>query len=151
MRSTVLAAAALLLIPPPAAAAGPDRLSITIGSYHTDTSYDWHEVNPGVFLTWENVGPLDLSLGAFRNSFGGAAVAAVAAFPLIDWQSGQLAVFGGLGWYPGHGDEFLAHAGDLVPMGGLQLRQGNVFVQLMPGKIEPPEAIIAVGLTFKLN
>lgn len=147
---TVLAAAALL-ITPLAAAAGPDRLSLTLGSHHTDTGHDWHEVNPGVFVTWENVGPVDLSAGAFLNSFGGPSVAAVAALPLIEWESGQLAVFGGAAWYPGHGHEFLIHAGDVVPMGGLQLRQGPVFVQIMPGKIEPPEAIVAFGLTFKLN
>jgi hypothetical protein len=145
----IRAAIAAAMIAAPAAA--QDRLSVTIGSHHTDRSYDWSEVNPGVFATWENVGPLDLSLGAFRNSFGGPSVAAVAAFPLARWEDGQLAVFGGAAWYPGHGDEFLVHAGAFVPMGGLQVRHGPVFVQLMPGKIEPPEAIIAGGLTFKIN
>lgn len=143
-------AAALIAIPA-AVSASPDRFSVTIGSHHTDRSYDWSEVNPGVFLTWENVGPVDLSGGAFLNSFGGPSVAAVAALPLVEWISGEIAVFGGLAWYPGYGDEFLVHAGDIVPMGGLQIRQGIAFVQIAPGKIEPLEGIFAFGLTFPLN
>lgn len=148
--ASILAAVALCFAAASPAAA-QDRLSITLGSHHTDDSHDWEELNPGVFLTWEDTGPLDLSLGAFRNSFGGPSVAAVAALPLAEWQDGQLAVFGGAAWYPGHGDEFLVHAGDLVPMGGLQVRHGPVFVQLMPGKIEPPEAIVAFGITLRIG
>ena len=145
----IRAAALLSLLAAPAAA--QDRISITLGSHHTDDSYEWEEVNPGVFLTWEDRAGLDLSVGAFRNSFGGPSLAAVAGVPLTDWQHGGLSVFGGLAYYPGHGDAFLVRAGDVVPMLGLQVRHGPVFVQAMPGKIEPPEVILAVGLTFKLN
>jgi hypothetical protein len=137
---------AVLLASP---AAAQDRISITLGSHHTDTSYQWEEVNPGLFLTWER--GLDYSVGAFRNSFGGPSVAAVAALPVARWQDGQAAIFGGLAYYPGHGEEFLARVGDVVPMGGIQVRHGNVFMQAMPGKFEPLEMIFAVGLTFNLG
>ena len=57
-------------------------------------------------------------------------------------------MFGGLAIYPGDGDEFLVHAGDLVPMGGLQVRYRNIFVQIMPAD---NMTVIAAGVTMKLG
>jgi hypothetical protein len=134
----------MAMTPNPAAA--QDRISVTLGSHHTDDSYEWEEVNPGLFLTWE--GKVDLSAGTFLNSFGGPSIAATAYVPVVEWQGGECGGFLGAAWYPGYGEEFLIRAGDVVPMGGIQCRAGNVFAQVMPGKIEPLEAIFAVGLTW---
>lgn len=142
----IRALAFLLFIASPAAA--QDRVSILIGSHHTE-DYAWEEVNPGLFLTWE--GPVDLSAGIYRNSFGRPSAALTAALPVIRWQDGGLSLLGGAAYYPGNGDNFAVHAGDLVPLVGLQARHGNVFAQIMPGKVEPPEVIIAYGLTFAIG
>lgn len=129
--------------------AGPDRVSILTGSRHIGTDYPFQEVNPGLFLTWEDRAfGLDYSLGAYRNSFGKLSVAATAALPLIDRDRFQIALFGGLAIYPGDGDKFLISAGDAVPVAGLQARYGNGFVQIMPGD---GMAIVAFGLTFPVN
>ncbi len=131
--------------------AGPDRVSILLGSHHTE-EYAWEEANPGMFLTWEDASfGLDYSIGAYRNSFGKGSIAALAGLELVSWDQGAASAFCGAAWYPGNGHHFLIRAGDLVPLCGLQLRQGPVFAQLMPGKIEPPELILAFGLTFAMG
>lgn len=143
-----IALAAGAVLAAPAASAGPDRWSVLLGSHHTESAA-WEELNPGVFVTWE--GPVDWSLGAYRNSFGKLSLAGTAGVRLASWDAGDLSLFGGLAWYPGNGDNFVVHAGDVVPLVGLQLRQGNFFAQLMPGKMEPPEAIVTFGLTFPVE
>jgi ribosomal protein L24E len=141
----------LLFLAPWPADAGPDRVSILLGSHHTE-DYAWEEANPGVFLTWEDGSfGLDYSLGAYRNSFGTGSVAAIAGLELMAWEEGAASAFCGAAWYPGNGQHFLIHAGDVVPLCGLQLRQGPIFAQLMPGKVEPPELILAFGLTFAIG
>lgn len=146
----------------------PDRVSVLMGTHHAfeipmtaalTGDHDWTEVNPGVFLTWEGkhdapLGALDWSVGAYRNSFGDLSIAAVASLDLIEWEArggGALGVFAGLAHYPDTGQHFAVHWGDVVPLGGVQLRQGNLFVQVLPGKFEPLSPIVSFGLTFDLN
>lgn len=147
MTRILLIAAAIGLATP--TLAQPDRLSILMGSRHPGAKATFEQVNPGAFLTWEDRAlGLDYSLGIYRNSFGRASVAATAALPVIERGRLQVAVFGGLALYPGHGDQFAAHAGDVVPIGGLQARYGHGFVQIMPGD---GMAVVAFGMTFPLQ
>jgi hypothetical protein len=131
------------------AAAEPDRVSILLGSAHPGAARSFEQVNPGVFLTWKDRAfGLDYSVGAYRNSFGRASIAATAALPVIDRGQFQLALFGGLAVYPGNGADFAIHAGDVVPIAGVQARVGHGFVQVIPGD---DMAVVAFGLTFLIN
>lgn len=98
MNGRVFLLAALLAAP---AMADPDRVSILLGSQHLGAALAFEQVNPGVFVTWEDRAlGLDLSVGAYRNSYGRGSVAALAALPVLEWPAGQVAVFGGLALYP---------------------------------------------------
>lgn len=134
-----------------AAAAGPDRLSVLLGSHHVGGSgFDGR--NPGLFLTWEERGPgFDLTLGAYRNSYGRGSVVATAALPVLRWREGALSLFAGAAWYPGNGRNFRVQVGDLVPIGGVQIRHRNVFVQILPSDGRHTRAVIAGGITYQIK
>lgn len=143
----ILTVLSLILASP--ATADPDRISILLGSQHPGANVSYEQINLGVFLTWEDrTWGLDYSVGAYRNSYGRASVAATAALPVIERGQLALAVFGGLALYPGNGQNFAVSAGDLVPIAGLQARLGHGFVQVMPGD---GMAVVAFGLTFPLD
>lgn len=145
----VLLLTALLSNP---ATAEPDRMSVLLGSQHLGASVNFEQVNPGVFLTWEHRAlGLDYSVGAYRNSYGRGSVAVLAALPVVKWPKGQVAVFAGLALYPHDGRTFRTHVGDVVPMGGIQIRQGNTFTQIMPGDGGVADAVISFGITFELG
>ncbi|MEM6887322.1 MAG: hypothetical protein AAF636_04190 [Pseudomonadota bacterium] len=134
---------------PTLAYAGPDRLSVLLGTEHFNATRDFQEFNPGLFLTWEST--YDYSVGLFYNSYEEVS-------PIVtvgrDWEVApnfDLGVFGGLAIYPGDGDEFRISAGDLVPLVGLQARYGNVFAQFIPADGDSVDAVLAIGLTFELN
>lgn len=143
MLKTLTVAVALMATP---ALAAPDRVSILLGSNHVGATDHFEEVNPGVFLTWDW-----LTVGAYRNSYGKASVAVTGALPLIKWKTGELSAFAGVALYPGDGRRFAVHAGDVVPVGGLQLRQGNMFMQVIPSDGKAVDAIVSFGMTFDLN
>lgn len=150
MIRAILIAATLLATP---AAADPDRISLLLGSAHPGDGGYFDSRNPGLFLTWEERGvlALDLSAGIYRNSYGSASVAATAALPLIRWDGGEASVLAGLALYPGDGRSFAVHAGDLVPLAGIQIRHRQLFVQILPGDGKAADAVIAAGITFPLN
>lgn len=130
-------------------AADPDRISILLGSQHPGASVAYEQVNPGIFLTWEDRAMgLDFSAGVYRNSYGRASIAATAAFPVIEHGKFQASIFGGLAVYPGNGADFAFHAGDLVPIAGIQARFGHGFLQVMPGD---GMTVLAFGLTFPVE
>ena len=141
---------ALLLLTAPAHA-DPDRLSLLIGSAHVGgVGFDGR--NPGIFATWEDRAlGLDYSLGAYRNSYGRASVVATAALPVIDWRDGALSVFAGAAFYPGDGRRFAVHLGDVVPIGGVQIRHHNMFLQIMPSDGAAVDAVIAGGITWEIG
>lgn len=147
----ILAALALVISFALPVHAGPDRLSILLGSHHAGgAGFDGR--NPGLFLTWEDRGPgLDLSLGVYRNSYGRGSVAVTAALPMLRWRDGAASLFVGAALYPRDGRRQRVHLGDLIPVAGLQLRHRDLFVQLMPGDGRPVSAVIAVGVTFPLR
>ena len=132
------------------AEAGPDRLSVLVGSAHPGgDGFDGR--NPGLFLTWEDRKGLDWSLGAYRNSYGHGSLAATVAMPLLDWPGGEASVFAGLALYPEDGRRFAVHLGDLVPIGGLQLRHRALFLQILPGDGRFTDAVIAAGFTWEID
>lgn len=145
------------VLTPGLALAGPDRVSILLGSEHVNATEDFQEVNPGLFLTWEQerdflfFDSTDISVGAFYNSYAKVAPnvtvgAAREVAPDLD-----LGVFAGVALYPGDGDRFRVAVGDVIPLAGLQARYRNVFAQLIPLNGETADAVLAVGLTFTLD
>lgn len=143
---------AVVLLAGPAHA-GPDRLSILLGSHHVGARMAFEPANPGLILTWEDRGRLglDLSLGAYRNSYGRGSVVASVALPVLRWDDGALAVFAGAALYPRDGRTFRVRVGDVVLIGGLQLRHRNLFLQILPGDGRFADAVFAAGLTFSLR
>lgn len=142
-----LCAALLLVACHSKAQADPDRISLLLGSHHVDAKAQFEGRNPGVFLTWEDRGGLDWSLGAYRNSYGRNSVAATVALPVVIGRDAELALFAGAALYPGDGRDFAMQWGDLVPLVGLQLRAGHLFVQVIPSDGAATDAIISFGLT----
>ena len=135
------------------AAADPDRLSILLGSAHPGDGGQFDGRNPGLALTWEDRGAwgFDLSIAAYRNSYGRGSVALTAALPLLEWQDGAASLFAGAAWYPEDGRHFAVHIGDVVPLAGVQVRHRNLFVQILPGDGRAAEAVIAAGITFQIG
>lgn len=135
-----------------AAQAGPDQISILLGSEHVNGT-GFEEFNPGIFLTWRDLlfdGRADLSFGGFRNSYGDGSLAVSMAFPIVREKNWGLELFTALAWYPGNGERFEIAAGDIVPIAGLQARLGPTFVQIIPGGGDSVDATISFGLTFAL-
>ena len=136
------------------ASAGPDQVSILLGSEHVGATRSFEEVNPGVFLTWTEAAlqnRADISVGVFRNSYGDGSLAVSMAWPLYRQQNVSLDLFGAIAWYPGNGDQFRHAIGDIVPIGGIQGRFGNVFFQAIPAGGDGVDATLTFGLTFPLN
>lgn len=134
---------------PGVAVAGPDRLSVLLGSEHVNASREFQEFNPGIFLTWER--QFNYSAGLYYNSYKEVS-------PLVsvgyDWDIApnfDLGAFFAVALYPGDGDEFSHAIGDLVPFVGLQARYKNVFVQFIPADGDSLDALFTFGLTFALD
>lgn len=135
-------------------AAGPDQVSILLGSHHVGATRAFEEVNPGLFLTWTEVAVgqrVDLSVGAFRNSYGDGSIAVSGAYPLYRTEDWGVDLFAGVAWYPGNGDQFNHAVDDMVPLGGVQMRYRNLFLQALPGGGNAVDATLTYGLTFPLN
>lgn len=107
-------------------------------------------MNPGVFLTWRGQ-TFDTSVGVFRNSYGRAAIAATAAYPFyeVDWV--RLSAFAGAAYYREDGRRFRVHAGDFIPLAGLQAEVGPTFFQIIPGDGEEADFLFTFGLTIPLG
>lgn len=141
--------ATLALTAPVAASAGPDRLSILLGSSHVNATRDFQEFNPGVFLTWER--QLNYSVGLYYNSYKEISALASVGYDYEVATDFDVGAFFALAIYPGDGDEFEYSAGDLVPLAGLQARYKNVFVQFIPADGDSLDALFTFGLTFELD
>jgi len=147
-----VAFAAFFCVPAFAGGLLPDRASVLVASHHVNASQRFEELNPGLFLTWEDRAfGLDYSLGAYRNSYGRGSVAAFAALPVVRWREGEISLSLGAAYYPGNGRTFRLHAGDVVPMAGLQLRHRAFLVQVLPSDGRHTAAVVAAGLTFPLQ
>ncbi|MEM9637482.1 MAG: hypothetical protein AAGA94_07525 [Pseudomonadota bacterium] len=135
---------------PTTALAGPDRVSILLGSEHFNASEDFQEFNPGVFLTWEQE-TLDYSIGLFQNSYSDASVLVSVGYDVEIAPEFEVGIFGALALYPGEGDRFSHAIGDIVPLLGLQTRYRNFFAQLIPADGDSADGVLAFGLTFALD
>lgn len=157
MRHFVFALCALWALALPASASGPDRVSILLGSHHSGANQEFEEFNPGLFLTWDSATSLanldvDLSVGLFQNSYGRAAVAAVAGFPFYERGVVELSGFVGVANYPEDGRRLRVQiAGDVIAIAGLQARIGPVFFQAIPSDGEEADAIFSAGVTFPIS
>ena len=125
------------------ATAEPDRVSILFGSHHVDATVDFEETNPGLFLTWDNV-----TVGAFRNSYGNISASVTYEIPVWESDSTSLALFGGAAWYGDDAETFGVHVGEFVPIGGLQIVHDNYFMQVIPSDGVYTDVIVAFGVTF---
>jgi hypothetical protein len=143
MFKTITIALALITTP---IHAGPNRVSITLGSQHVGSTYEFDNRNLGLFLSWGNT-----SIGVYHNSFSKTSVAVTQALPLIRKDDAEVNLFVGLSLYPGDGDKFVAHVGDVVLIGGVQARYENAFIQVMPGDGVNLDAVVTAGLTFELG
>lgn len=127
------------------ATAGPDRAYVLAGSHHINgEAYGFNEVNPGVFLTWEQA-RFDITVGAYLNSYSKGSAAISVAYPLARGDNWSVDVFGGLATYVG------TSRPDIQPMGGLQVRYGPAFVQLIPTPGAYVDGIISFGMTFEIG
>ena len=134
---------------PCSAFAGPDRVSVLLGSDHLGASRDYQELNPGIILTWER--GLNYSAGLYYNSYKKASALAAIGYGYEIRHDFEIGIFAGVAFYPGDGERFRHAVGDLVPLVGLQARYRHVFAQLLPRAADSVDAILTVGLTFELQ
>ncbi len=146
---TRLAALLLLLATP--AWAGPDRVSILLGSHHAGARDAFEEFNPGLFLEWETEGRLSYSVGAYRNSYGRGTIAAGVNYPLIESDDFEADIFAGAANYPRDGEDFAVSVGSVVPMLGLRLRYRSLYMLTLPGDGEVADFVVGFGVTFPLQ
>lgn len=107
--------------------AAQDRVALLMGSHHVDAGdNDFEEVNPGLFLTWD-----DWTVGGYRNSYGDMSLAITREWALTD----HVDIFAGVATYDG-----------LMPIAGLQATIGPVFVQVIPSDGRATDAIITFGV-----
>ncbi len=127
-----------------------DRASVLLGSHHFGGG-EFEEFNPGIFYTWErqNVG---FSAGVFRNSYGRGSVAATAAVPLVKWDNGEFTLFAGAAYYRIEGRRLKSQiSSDVIGIGGLQVRQGHAFAQLIPMNDKGSNVLISFGFTWDVS
>ena len=135
---------------PTSALAGPDRLSVLLGSEHFGATREFQEFNPGVFLTWEER-VFDYSIGTFYNSYEDVSVLGAIGYDYEIAKELEVGVFAGVAYYPGEGDQFSVSAGDMVPVAGVQTRYRNLFAQWIPADGDSVDSVLTFGLTFELN
>ncbi|MDX8354332.1 hypothetical protein [Cognatiyoonia sp. IB215182] len=128
----------------------PDRISALLGSHHLHAIAPLNERNPGAFLTW-NCGEVDVTAGAYENSYENVSVAAMVTYPVVVKPWLEMGPFAGVARYPEYADWQVVHYGDLVPIGGFQIRVANAFMKVMPGDMETVTAVLAFGLTFQIG
>lgn len=149
-RFTTLATAALCaaLATPAAADFRPDRWYAMIGSNHVNTRpgyQPFNETNPGLFALWQGQ-RLDTIAGIYRNSFGRTSVSLAAQKTLIGGEHAALSVFAGAALYPGNGENFALHLGDVVPVIGINLQAGPALITVLPGDGKSHDAVVALSL-----
>ena len=131
------------------AAAGPDRLSILLGSEHLGSNGQFNGQNPGLFLSWDGDNETSLTIGAYKNSYSRTSWSITGHWRPLDLGQAQAGIFAGVAHYPGDGRRFAAHlGGDWVPIGGLEILAGNLFFQFIPGDGKHVAGILATGITL---
>jgi hypothetical protein len=137
----------------------PDRLLVPLISDHVnDRSNSLNEFNPGLVLGWDG-GFADLSLGVLRNSFGDPAPVVTLSRDIWGNEACALAVFAGTARYTALQGRVSYERAGWVPIGGLHLECGPVFLQALPGAglsgddsaKGQAKAILLAGLRFDLG
>lgn len=127
-----LIAALLLCSPAHAGDLIPDRLTVLVGSKHIGVT-GFNETNPGLLVTWNL--PDDrwsVTGGMFLNSYGRTSTAAFVSRSVYRKGRFEASVFAGIAHYPFDGRRQIVHVGDVVPMGGVELRYGYFALQAYP-------------------
>lgn len=133
------------------AIAGPDRISLLLGSKHINSSERFNEVNPGLIFTWEE-SDIDFSIGAYENSYRKLSIVGTVGYNLVRTRDFSAGVFLGLARYPGNGSKFALNFGnDVIPLAGLQMRYRSIFLQVLPGDGQVNSAVVTFGATFSLK
>ncbi|WP_404406412.1 hypothetical protein [Pelagibacterium halotolerans] len=130
----------------------PDRATLTLASYHIaerSEGWDYNAFNPGAVLTWEGV-DIDISAGAFINSYSLPSVAGFVSVPLVEEEALVLEGFGGVAYYPVYGRRFPLHVGDIVPLAGLAARLGSLSLMAFPSDCVHTCAVFVGGVSFDL-
>lgn len=150
----IRAALALALLASPAVA-DVDRVSFMLGSHHEGGLHSFNETNPGVFLTWEDVGAFDITAGIYLNSFGDTSVSLTASYNVIEWDNGAISAFAGAAYYPTaeviEGGWKYSYDERVLPLVGIQGRWGNVYAQIMPLDEKASGYVLATGITWELE
>lgn len=131
-----------------ATVASADRISFSFASHHAGPCDCFNEINPGVFYTFEDRGMFDYTVGTAKNSYGGPGFYATAEYDFWEFENGEMSVFGGLVYYPGFGKFIPEILPDVAPIGGLQLRVGNVWAQAIPVGTADVDYVLTGGITF---
>jgi hypothetical protein len=145
-RPVIVPAVALCLAATPAAA-DPDRWYVMLGSHHVNTQAGYQpfeESNPGLFALWKGQ-RFDTIAGIYRNSFGRMSASVAASKTIIDTHHADLSVFAGAALYPGNGENFLIHAGDVVPIVGVNIQIDRTLITILPGDGKSHDAVVALG------
>ena len=161
MKLLKIAALAMLLfagLPASARDLSPDNLRITLASEHVNSDADLNEVNPGLVATWE--GDLfDFSAGFVRNSFGNNAPIVTISRDIWHNDTCSVAGFVGSARYTELMEKTDFHLDGWIPVGGMHVECGRVFLQAMPGRgivgqasgPKAADAILVVGITLELD
>lgn len=136
----------------------PDNLRITLASEHVNSDADLNEFNPGLVLTW-NGDWADISAGFIRNSFDNTAPIVTLSRDI--WRNDTCGVGGFVGTarYTELTEKTDFHLDGWIPIGGLNIECGPVFLQAMPGRgiigqasgPKAADAILVFGLTLNLR
>lgn len=138
----------------------PDRVRMPMATEHVNSApaSNLNETNPGLALTWEGRG-IDFTAGVVKNSFGNTA-------PFLtvsrDWWSNDtcaVASFLGTAHYPELQGKTSYQYQGWIPIGGMHVECGSVFLQAMPGRglvgsasgKSHADAILVFGVTFDLG
>ena len=139
------------------AVADVDRVSFMLGSHHEGGVHSFEEVNPGIFLTWEDVQGtnFDVTTGVYSNSFGDTSVSLTASYDVIEWDNGAIAAFAGAAYYPAadviEGGWKYSYQERVMPLVGIQARHGNLYAQIMPLDKDFKGSVVATGFTFEVS
>lgn len=113
----------------------PDHIRIPLATNHVNSakSAELNEINPGLALTWDRPWA-DVTAGVVRNSFGDAAPFVTLSRDLWRGDTCAAGVFFGTAHYRVLKNTTPYEMNGWIPIGGLHVECGPVFMQAMPGR-----------------
>lgn len=130
----------------------PDRLTVMAGSHHVAAAEGekFNPINPGLIARFPG-DFIDINVGGYVNSYGRPSATVLASLPIIETDNLDVAVFAGAAYYPEDGRRFAYSMGDIVPVGGIEVRAGHFAIQIMPSDCVYTCAVVSAGLSFALE